>query len=219
MGFIAAHRKERHLTFDWSSSEVTGLAREGCTHCLGLGLRNTGRVEDVPCSCVLRRIFRSCYAKFRLCATREKPVGTVRLETVRGSEGNFSWGMKEEEYMADFCLVSKRALEPLEYQIFRYHFLQGADWKACCQRLDLDRGSFYHELYRIEQKLGRVFRELRPHALFPIDEYFGGKAKRNLDEYYENIVHMPPLPQRILPEREKGRPKPLRPPVRLKKVA
>jgi len=63
-----------------------------------------------------------------------------------------------------------------------------------------------------------VFRELRPHALFPVDEYFGGKAKRNLDEYYENIVHMPPLPQRILPERE-GRAKPLRPPLRLKKVA
>jgi len=51
-------------------------------------------------------------------------VGTVRLETVRGSEGNFSWGMKEEEYMADFCLVSKRALEPLEYQIFRYTFFR-----------------------------------------------------------------------------------------------
>ncbi|HVY93631.1 MAG TPA: hypothetical protein VHA14_12805 [Bryobacteraceae bacterium] len=151
---------------------------------------------------------------------REKPVGTVRLETVRGSEGNFSWGMKEEEYMADFCLVSKRALEPLEYQIFRFHFLQGADWKACCRRLELDRGSFYHHLYRIEQKLGRVFRELRPHALFPIDEYFGGKARRNLDEYYSNIARMPPLPERVLPDKMVAqRAKPLRPPIRLKKVA
>ncbi|HVW11185.1 MAG TPA: hypothetical protein VHC90_21520 [Bryobacteraceae bacterium] len=151
---------------------------------------------------------------------REKPVGTVRLETVRGSEGNFSWGMKEEEYMADFCLVSKRALDTMEYQIFRFHFLHGADWKACCGRLGLDRGSFYHHLYRIEQKLGRVFRELRPHALFPIDEYFGGKAQRNLREYYSNIAQMPPLPGRVLPEKMMPqRARPLRPPIRLKKVA
>jgi len=38
----------------------------------------------------------------------------------------------------------------------------------------MDRGAFFHEAYRIEQKLGRVFRELEPHALFPVDEYFNG---------------------------------------------
>ena len=101
--------------------------------------------------------------------------------------------------MADFCLVSKRALEPDEYQIFRSHFLLGADWRLCCRHLKMDRGSFFHQLYRIEQKLGRVFRELRPHALFPLDEYFGGRAERNLKEYYQNVVNMPPLPERGTP--------------------
>ncbi len=44
-------------------------------------------------------------------------------------------------------------------------------------KLNTDRGSFFHELYRIEQKLGKVFRELEPHALFPVDEYFNGSPK------------------------------------------
>jgi hypothetical protein len=80
--------------------------------------------------------------------------------------------LKDEEYVADFCLVSRRALSLREHRIFRYHYLLGADWKLCCQKLNTDRGSFFHEIYRLEQKLGRVFRELEPHALFPVDEYF-----------------------------------------------
>jgi hypothetical protein len=190
-----------YLTFDWSNSEAIGLAKESCAHCLGIGLRRDGRFENMPCSCVLRRIFRSCYAKFRYCATREKPIGQVRLEAVKGTEGNFSFGMKEEEYMADFCLVSKRALEPLEYDIFRCHFLLGADWRLCCRRLKLDRGTFFHHLYRIEQKLGRVYRELQPHALFPLDEYFGGKSRKELPYSYRQAVIAMPLPARGSPLR------------------
>ncbi len=76
--------------------------------------------------------------------------------------------------MADFCLVAKRTLEPGEYEIFNYHFMLGADWKLCCRKLNVDRGTFFHEVYRIQSKLGRTFRELEPYALFPIDEYFGG---------------------------------------------
>jgi hypothetical protein len=53
----------------------------------------------------------------------------------------------------------------------------GADWKLCCYKLQMDRGNFFHAVYRIEQKLGRVFRELEPYALFPVNEYFHGPAK------------------------------------------
>ena len=136
-------------------------------------------------------------------------MGKVRLEPMSGSDGNFCWGMKDEEYMADFCLVSKRALEDSEYRIFRYHFLLGADWKLCCRRLNIDRGSFFHQLYRIEQKLGRVYRELRPHALFPLDEYFGGAVRKDLPESYRKVIQMP-LPDRVIP---------LRAPLKQKKVA
>lgn len=118
-------------------------------------------------------------------------MGNVRLDPQRVAGGNYCWGMKDEEYMADFCLVSRRALEEPEYQLFKYHFLLGADWKLCCRRLNMDRGSFFHQLYRIEQKLGRVYRELRPHALFPLDEYFGGTVKKALSVSYMNVVQMP----------------------------
>ena len=79
--------------------------------------------------------------------------------------------------MADFCLVSRRTLSEYEYRLFKFHFLLGADWKLCCHKLNLDRGSFFHEIYRIQQKLGRTFRELEPHALFPLDEYFNSTPR------------------------------------------
>jgi hypothetical protein len=82
------------------------------------------------------------------------------------------FGLKDEEYTADFCLVSRRVLSTEDYRIFKFHFLLGADWKLCCRRLGMDRGSFYHAVYRIQEKLGRKYRELRPYSLFPLDEYF-----------------------------------------------
>ena len=178
------------MTFDWSSSEAVGLAKEGCTHCLGMGLRRGGRVEEAPCSCVLRNIFRSCYEKFRYCSSREKHLGHARLECMVGKDGNYCWAMKDAEFVADFCLVSQRSLDEEEYKLFRFYFLLGADWKLCCRRLNTDRGSFFHQLYRIEEKLGRVYRELRPYALFPLDEYFGGTIQKELQLPFDNVVQM-----------------------------
>jgi hypothetical protein len=101
----------------------------------------------------------------------------VSLEANPGRHRKSTWGLKDEEYTADFCLVSRRTLDEHEYRIFKFHFLLGADWRLCCRKLNMDRGTFFHDLYRIQQKLGRTFRELEPHALFPIDEYFSGVGK------------------------------------------
>ena len=60
--------------------------------------------------------------------------------------------------------------------MFRFHDLLGADWKLCARRLGIGRGEFYHAAYRIEQKLGRAFRELDPYPLFPLRSYFGGEV-------------------------------------------
>jgi hypothetical protein len=68
-------------------------------------------------------------------------------------------------------------LTEAEHDLFKYHFLLGADWKLCCRKLNMDRGNFFHAVYRIEQKLGRVFRELEPYSLFPIDDYLHGPVK------------------------------------------
>lgn len=83
--------------------------------------------------------------------------------------------------MADFCLVSRRALADFEYQIFRFHFLLGADWRLCCGRLKMEKGLFFHHVYSIEQHLGRVFAELAPYPLFPVAEYFAGTERRGME--------------------------------------
>ncbi|HSU57953.1 MAG TPA: hypothetical protein VLI55_01465 [Bryobacteraceae bacterium] len=129
---------------------------------------------------MFRAIFRACYARFRSCASKEKYVSRVSLEANPGRQRKSVWGLKNEEYIADFCLVSRRTLNDSEYTLFKYHFLLGAEWPLCCKKLKIDRGTFFHELYRVQQKLGRTFRELEPHPLFPLDEYFNGTGKAPL---------------------------------------
>ncbi len=100
-------------------------------------------------------------------------AGTVTLDLSKGVDTRRSYGRKHEEFMADFCLVSKRVLREPDYKIFRYHFLLGADWKLCCRQLGMDRGLFFHTIYRIESQLGRAFAEMEPYPLWPVSEYFG----------------------------------------------
>ena len=101
--------------------------------------------------------------------------------------------------MGEFCLVSRRVLEEHEHRIFRFSFLLAADWKLCCRQLHMQRGSFFHALYRVEEKLGRAYAELRPYALFPLDEYFSGMVRK------EPAAALRPAVSRL----------PLRPPVSL----
>jgi hypothetical protein len=107
-------------------------------------------------------------------------VSRVSLEANPGRQRKSVWGLKNEEYIADFCLVSRRTLTEDQHRLFRYHFLLGADWNLCCRKLNMDRGNFFHEVYRIEEKLGRTFRELEPHALFPLDEYFNSTGREKV---------------------------------------
>ena len=79
--------------------------------------------------------------------------------------------------MADFCLVSRRVLSDEDHRLFRFYFLLGADWNLCARQLKMDRGNFFHAIYRIERLLGRAFSELQPYALYPLDEYFGGTVR------------------------------------------
>jgi hypothetical protein len=163
---------------EWSRSETLALAQQSCSHCHGLGLRPGRGGVSTPCNCVFRAIFRACYGRFRQCASKEKYISRVSLEANPGRQRKSVWGMKNEEYIADFCLISRRTLSEYEYTLFKFHYLLGADWKLCSRKMNLDRGTFFHEAYRIEQKLGRVFRELQPYALFPLDEYFNGSGRQ-----------------------------------------
>ena len=167
-----------------------------CTQCLGSGLRLARQGTLTPCNCVLRSIFRICYNRFIRCVTQEKHLSRISVEPHMGRARPGTWGRKDEEYIADFCLVARRTLTDLEHSLFRYHFLLGADWKLCARKLGIDRGNFFHSVYRIEQKLGRVFRELEPYALFPVDEYFNGPSRLALPP----VRKAPPIESRFVPQ-------------------
>ena len=162
----------------WNRSNTIGLARQSCTLCHGHGIRTIRKATEVPCNCVFRSIFRACYNRFRECESLGERISPVTLELCRGTEGHRVYSRKREEYICDFDLVSRRALRGAEQQLFRFHFLLGADWKLCCRQLHMERGEFFHSVYHIEEKLGRIFAELRPYALYPLDEYFGGNVRR-----------------------------------------
>jgi hypothetical protein len=194
---------------DWTRSETLALALHNCTQCHGSGLRLGRKGAVSPCNCVLRSIFRICFERFEKCVTQEPHLSKVSLEAHMGKNRPYSWGRKDEEYIADFTLVAKRTLDEEEHKLFRYHFLLGADWKLCTRRLGLDRGNFFHAVYRIEQKLGRVFRELEPYPLFPLDEYFHGPSR--FTPVRRLAVMKPPVPANLripIPEQRAAEPLP-----------
>ena len=176
---------------EWNRTETIALAKDSCAHCHGIGLRLGKRNQMAPCNCVLRAIFRACHSRFRYCAMKEKYISKVTMEMVRGKDRRMTWGRRDEEFIADFCLVSRRHLDDFEDKIFRFHFLLGADWKLCCRQMKIDRGTFFHSVYRIQQRLGRVYRELEPYSLFPLDEYFGGTIQKEIRGLDRKVIALP----------------------------
>jgi hypothetical protein len=157
---------------DWTRSETLVLASNSCSYCRGLGMKGMLRGEDKPCECVFRSIFRVCLRRFVLCATKEKNLSNVTYERHGAAGRGGSWGRKDEEYIADFLASAERTLEPLEQKVFRFYFLLGADWKLCARKLNMDRGTFFHAVYRIEKKLGKEFAEVQPYPLYPLARLF-----------------------------------------------
>ena len=186
----------------WTRSETLALAMHDCTQCHGSGLRfpkafAKKEAAAAPCNCVLRAIFRICCDRFVRCVTQEKHLSRISLEPHAGRQRPSTWGRKDEEYIADFCLIARRTLDEFEHRLFRYHFLLRADWKLCTRKLGIDRGNFFHAVYRIEQKLGRVFRELEPYSLFPLDEYFNGPSRMGSGSTPIAIASAPARPEHL----------------------
>ncbi len=176
----------------WDRSNTFGLARVSCVYCKGEDRRSVWKTKEAPCNCVFRAAFRACLNRFRLCAATESYAGAVSLDFHQGCDGRRSYSRKKEEYMADFCLVAKRTLDRDEHRVFRFHFLLGADWKLCCRQLAMDKGTFFHFVYRIERKLGRTFAELQPYPLYPVEDYFAGCIHR----VERSVPAAPPLAER-----------------------
>lgn len=182
---------------DWTRSETIVLAARDCGQCHGLGLRLDKQGRFTACQCVYRSIFRACYARFRQCYEREKSLSRVSLDGSPRGGRKITWGRKNEEYQADFVLVSRRTLDANEWKLFNYHYLLGADRSLCMRKLQIDRGTFFHAIYRIQARLGRVFRELKPYSLYPLDEYFNGRTENQWTERPLDPVRPPAQAKRI----------------------
>ena len=178
---------------EWNVSELYMLGAASCTNCRGSGIHRVKKGELVPCGCALRTVFRACYQRFRIGVTRGKYRVATFERNPRGKTHRSHWSRKEEEYIADFELVSRRHLDDFHHKIFRYHFLLGADWKLCGRRLGMTRGAFFHAVYRIEQHLGKTFYELEPYALYPPRDYFAVRLRAGVKPCTE-----PPKAARVM---------------------
>jgi hypothetical protein len=158
---------------------------------------------------VLRQVFRVCYARFCLCLDKEKHLSQVTLTRIPGSTRGISFGRKDEEFVADFLALSRRHLDTEEMPVFKAHMLLGADWKLCCRQLNLDRGGFFHLVYRIMHKLGKAFCETKPYGLYPIEDYYEAYTDVELPAMTAQARE---LRKRRL--RERSSPRPLVPPLR-----
>jgi hypothetical protein len=162
---------------EWNQSDVLALAMEKCAICDGLGMKTCASGETAVCNCVQRKIFKICYDRFKVAMLRKEAISRPNQERSSSADGKFTWGRKEEEYIADFLLVAKRTLDDSDYLVFKYHFLLGADWKLCCRKLKVEKGRYFHSLYRLMSKLGRTFAELQPYPLYPLNDYFHGERR------------------------------------------
>jgi len=162
--------------FRWNRSNTIALARHDCVFCHGLGLlAGRGRNGQHACNCALREIFRICLRRYRYYQWLPKFISQVRFEVgSSGRQTGAGYGRQIEEYCADFELSARRALRetPELFRVFWLHFLRRLQWRECVHILRIDRGTFFHDVYRVEQRCARMFAELRPYGIFPIDQYF-----------------------------------------------
>lgn len=157
----------------WKVGETLAMASPRCTQCRGLGVRPSWGKQQRVCECVYRRVFRACLREYEFI--RERSV-CYQAEFMRREDkaGRTSAGFHrpKEDFACDFELMARRALSPREQRLFRMHFQRRLEWQQCAPVLGMDRGTFYHAVYRIERILGWVYSEVKPYPLFPPADYY-----------------------------------------------
>jgi len=154
---VRAARDDAIRLGTFKRGSLASLADGRCMKCEGLGVIfvGCGFGHPILCNCVFRGVFRKCFYQWQHAAS-------------------FQWSnIKHEEidFAIDFEKIAVNRLTSIPAHVFRLHFLQGAPWKLCCQQMRISRGEFFHEVYRLEQRLGRVFVEMKPYGLYPIQKY------------------------------------------------
>lgn len=171
-----------------------GLANSqvGCSHCHGFGAVRKRGQGQVICGCALRAIFRQAYSLY--CSASRTMAKGAPLTMEKTAAGPIVRGYKHAEYRADFVFVAQQTLDDFHYRVFKLRFVAALEWKECLPLLarhvkimrsagayeapKVDRGNFWHAVYRVEELLGRAYCEVAPYPLFPPSEYFGGHRLR-----------------------------------------
>ena len=168
------------MPMEWTRSHTIGLSSLACGQCGGLGLVRALKGTVNPCPCVSRKIFRTCWNRYRFGRLEQMERGAPILNCgglgrrAQRQPGAFSFTL--ECYLADFVLVSKRVLSDDEFRFFSAAYLSGVDWKRVHEAVGMTRANFIHASNRVEATLGRAFGETQPFALFPLDAYFSRPA-------------------------------------------
>ena len=156
-------------------SNLTAVARANCSACQGLGAQ---LVDGTPCPCALREIFRQCHSRFRDCNNKPKHLSAAILMRSRGASASVAFVRPNENYIADFISIAKRALgaRSFHYAVFNYHFLLGADAGMVCGRLNINMPTFTAACEHIRCVVGLALFDTRPFPLFPPDAYFSSST-------------------------------------------
>ena len=153
------------------------MALKKCQMCAGIGIRFGYKAR--LCDCVLRRIGRALTDRYRLNQAASCYASSCYAEiSPGGKDSRLSWGRKNEEFSADLWLLSKRTLDAETFAVFVLHSLTGHEWRYCTRRLGIDRGTFFHAVYRAEVLLAKAAIALEPYPLFPLSSYFGSTGHR-----------------------------------------
>jgi len=153
----------------WPEEKLLMLARPACANCKGRGWAPAGDHAEV-CDCVYRAVCRSCLEAYKRASWRSV---LVRSYAPHRGRAQWTWSRPLEEFRADVERLAAAALDETERTIWREYHVAGKEWREVAPRVGLERGNFYHAVYRIEKKLGRVFAELKPYPLWPWWEYTG----------------------------------------------
>jgi hypothetical protein len=113
-----------------------------------------------------------------------------------GPRGLIRIGRPQEEFLADVICVARRALDTLEFSIFKFHYLYAADWKLCSRKLGITRGECFHAFYRVEAKAGRAFRTTEPFPIYPVNGYLYGVVRGRQIQATSVDEPAPPVPLR-----------------------
>lgn len=140
-------------------AQCLALSRYQCAICNGTGL--TGSAQQLTCGCVNRGAF--CSVVRRVVAIRASEFG---YPGPRRGARNWSW--PRLELCADVERIARKHLTPVEWKVFRLNSLEGWDWHTGVRQTGLNKGDYFHAIYRIQAKLGAAFSAA---GLCPVDEY------------------------------------------------